>query len=91
MVDPDLSTSISIFCWLVIILFLTSVLRLGAGMISLSANASMGGDIFFERFFGSRETKRVVAMRLDRWYYFAVAFTVPQNQYTAERRAKPPD
>ena len=30
---------------LIIVLFLTSVLRLGAGMISLSAGASMGGDI----------------------------------------------
>jgi hypothetical protein len=30
---------------LIIVLFLTSVLRLGAGMISLSAGASMRGDI----------------------------------------------
>ena len=27
-------------------------------MISLSTNASMGGDIFFQRFFGSHETNR---------------------------------
>lgn len=35
-------------CCLVIVLFLTSVLRLGAGMISLSAGASMGGDIILQ-------------------------------------------
>jgi hypothetical protein len=32
----------------IIVLFLTSVLRLGAGMISLSAGASMGGDIILQ-------------------------------------------
>jgi hypothetical protein len=35
-------------CCLVIVLFLTSVLRLGAGMISLSARASMDGDIILQ-------------------------------------------
>ena len=35
----------NVFAVAIIVLFLASVLRLGAGMISLSAGASMGGDI----------------------------------------------